>query len=123
MFKKGDKVYCEAGGYIHSKTSNVYGFTIPGNIEDFEDVRLTKPYILEVVNNVIFLENRKFMIIPKSLDYADIKTKIITSRYSNDDQMAIILNKDSSEEDTVLYNKMQEWREFAGEIAKAASNM
>ena len=29
-----------------------------------------------------------------------------------------MLNKDNSEEDTVLYDKMQEWREWSGRFAK-----
>ena len=43
---------------------------------------------------------------------------MIKLRYSNDDQLALILNKDNSEEDTELYNKMQEWREWSGTFAK-----
>lgn len=53
-----------------------------------------------------------------SNNYADWKAYIIKRRYSNDDQIAIILNKDLSEEDTLRYNKMQEWREWAGIAAK-----
>jgi hypothetical protein len=45
------------------------------------------------------------------------------SRYSNDDQMALILNNGKSEQDTLLYNKMQEWREWAGVIARTATNI
>jgi hypothetical protein len=29
-----------------------------------------------------------------------------------------MLNKDDSEEDLLLFTKMQEWREWSGEIAK-----
>ena len=42
---------------------------------------------------------------------------MIKKQYSNDDQMAIMLNAQLSEEDKVYYNKMQEWREFSGYIA------
>ena len=44
---------------------------------------------------------------------------LIKIRYSNDDQIAILLNKDSSEEDLLKYNKMQEWRDWASILAKA----
>lgn len=50
--------------------------------------------------------------------YADWKTTIIKWRYSNDDQIAIMLNKDESEEDLERYNKMQEWREWASTLSK-----
>ena len=43
---------------------------------------------------------------------------MIKLRYSNDDQLALMLNKDNSEEDKMYYDKMQEWREFSGHIAK-----
>jgi hypothetical protein len=38
-------------------------------------------------------------------------------RYSNDDQIAIILNKDESEKDKISYNRMQMWRRFADDLA------
>ena len=46
------------------------------------------------------------------------KKKFVNKQFTNDDQIAIILNKDESEEDTFLFNKMQEWRAWAGIIAK-----
>lgn len=50
--------------------------------------------------------------------YTDLKKYLIKKRYSNDDQIAIILNKDDSEEDQLAYQKMQEWREWASIFAK-----
>jgi hypothetical protein len=38
--------------------------------------------------------------------------------FPNNDQIAIILNKDDSEEDMLLFNKMQEWRRWSGVVAK-----
>lgn len=49
--------------------------------------------------------------------YADAKKFIISKRYSNDDQLAIILNKDDSDADALAFNKMQEWREWASLVA------
>lgn len=53
----------------------------------------------------------------KGKTYAEIKTFIIKLHYSNDDQIAIMLNKDMNEEAAEKYEKMQEWREFASEVA------
>ena len=52
--------------------------------------------------------------------YAHIKTFIIKLHYSNDDQIAIMLNNeiDMSGEATDRYREMQEWREYASSIAK-----
>lgn len=56
----------------------------------------------------------------KNMSYAAIKTFIIKLHYSNDDQIAIMLNNeiDMSGEATERYKKMQEWREYATTIAK-----
>lgn len=56
--------------------------------------------------------------LPNTLTYASLKTHFIHLRYTNDDQIAIILNKDDSDEDAFVYNKMQEWREWCGNLAK-----
>ena len=57
--------------------------------------------------------------IAENTSYGDIKAMLVKIRYSNDDQIAILLNKDSSEEDLLKYNKMQEWRDWASILAKA----
>jgi hypothetical protein len=51
-------------------------------------------------------------------DYRYYKSSIIKKRYSNDDQIAIMLNKDDSEEDNIRYDRMMQWREFAAELSK-----
>jgi hypothetical protein len=51
-------------------------------------------------------------------EYKDWKKKWINKQFTNDDQIAIMLNKDNSEEDLLLFNKMQEWREWSGIMAK-----
>ena len=51
--------------------------------------------------------------------YSDIKTFIIKLHYSNDDQIALMLNYQSNPtEYEDRYNGMQIWRNFASEIAK-----
>ena len=50
---------------------------------------------------------------------ADYKKAIIQKKYNNDDQIAIMLNKDSGEEvDLMAYRKMQEWREWSSLVAR-----
>ena len=41
-------------------------------------------------------------------DYGDWKKKLINKQFTNDAQIAIMLNKDDSEEDLLLFNKMQD---------------
>lgn len=51
-------------------------------------------------------------------DYVQWKTELIHHRYSNDDQIAIMLNKDDSAEDALRYERMQQWREWSSALAK-----
>lgn len=48
----------------------------------------------------------------------DEKRVIIGQLFSNDDQIAIMLNKDMSEDDAEVYGFMQSWREWVGELVK-----
>lgn len=123
MFAKGNKVYAEVGNYLRHKTKSVIGFTIVGGIEDFDECPLNNPLDIVLEQDKFFFNNRMFVCRPETMDYAGIKTKMITSRYSNDDQMALILNNGASEEDTDLFNKMQEWRSFAGDVAKTVVSL
>lgn len=123
MFAKGNKIYAEVGNYLRHKTKSVIGFTIVGDIEDFDEYPLNNPLDIVLEQDKFFFNNRMFVCQPKTMDYAGIKTKLITSRYSNDDQMALILNNGMSEDDTMLFNKMQEWRSFAGDIARSVVSL
>lgn len=118
MFQKGNKVYAEVGNYLRHKTKRMIGLTIVGNIEEFEEIPLNVPLDIVVENDMFFFNNRMFACKPETMDYAGIKTRLIISRYSNDDQMALILNHGKSDEDTKLFDKMQAWRDWAGEIAR-----
>lgn len=123
MFQNGNRIYAEVGNYLKHKDLRIIGLMIVGNIEDYEEHPLNNPLDIVVEKDKFFINNRMFMCVPKTMDYAGIKTKLITSRYTNDDQMAIILNNGKSEKDTEIYNKMQEWRDWSGVIAEQVVNM
>ena len=118
MFTKGEKVFSEEGKYLISKDKRKYGFVLKGNIEDYDELNLNDPLDIKISGDIILFQNNKLACLPETMDYVGIKTKIIKMKYSNDDQIAIILNKDNSSEDLELYNKMQNWRDWAGEFAR-----
>lgn len=118
MFTKGNKVYADAGKYLVSKDRRIIALNITGSIDDYDEEEINSPLDIEIKDGLIYYQNRKLICAPEIMDYAGIKTKMIKLRYSNDDQLALMLNKDNSEEDTELYNKMQEWREWSGTFAK-----
>lgn len=126
MFVKDNILYADAYKYLKHKTAPTVAMIVPltnSTIGDYEEVSFKDPLDIEVKDNTIYWGNRLFLIKVKSLKYADVKTAIIKSRYSDDDQMSIILNRDKGEEKEVLYQKMQEWRDFAGYIAKTVNNL
>jgi hypothetical protein len=118
MFTKGDKIYADTYKYLRHKTNPVVGLVIKGNESEIEEVDMTLPIQVVVKGNLITWENDKLAFIPHKMEYASIKEQIIKNRYSNDEQLAIILNKDLSEDGLKFYNRMQEWRDFAGELAR-----
>lgn len=120
MYKKGNVVYADAYKYLVHKSKGIIAFAQSGDVSDFEEKKLPMPikiidegsgfYSIQDVPKVKFYFSKS--------DYVTIKTEMIKKRYSNDDQIAIMLNAQLSEEDKVYYNKMQEWRDFSGYIAR-----
>lgn len=118
MFTKGEKVFSEEGKYLTSKDKRKYGFVLKGTIDEFDEFSINSPLDINISGNLILFQNNKLACYPETMDYVGIKTKLIKMKYSNDDQIALILNKDNSEEDALLYEHMQNWREWSGYFAK-----
>jgi hypothetical protein len=116
MYKINNKVYADAGYYLKRGSSIAYAMEDNGDeiqeIEaDIEDMQVLDSIILWSNNNLAQLRFNNGT-------YADYKKAIIQKKYNNDDQIAIILNKDSGDEtDIIAYIKMQEWRDWASQVA------
>lgn len=117
MFKKGDTVYAEAGHYLRHKSKALIALAIQGEADDFSEHPLDAPLDIEIQNDQVFYQHQDFVCRVTGFDYNSLKMSMIKSRYSNDDQIAIMLNKDNSGEDAMLYEQMQKWREWAGAFA------
>lgn len=114
MYIDRDIVYADANKYL--VCNNKVGFELPIdeniiektlNINDlFIDGKFAR------YNNGEFIQK-----LNPSWKYGDYKRDIIKKRYSNDDQIAIMLNKDDSSKDIIRYKKMMEWRVFASNLA------
>lgn len=115
MYTDKNIIYADAGKYL--KRDHLIAFQIPEsyNVQEFDlntsDIHITG-------NLAYYNNNLCAQFINPNWKYSDYKKDIIKKRYSNDDQIAIILNKDDSEEDKIRYQKMMEWREFAATLAK-----
>lgn len=109
-------VYADAGYYLKRGSSIAFQF-------EFSDDIIEEEIILDdmhISNSLILYSNDNIaQSVINNGTYADYKKALIKKKYSNDDQIAIMLNKDSGEEiDLLAYDKMQEWREWASIVAK-----
>lgn len=118
MYKIGDTIYADAGHYLIDRGTICF-FSINN---DVTEVRIPKNDAV-AVGEYIFFAGRKLA--QKRLDnYADYKAALVKKVYSNDDQIAIMLNVGSGDaKDVLRYNKMQEWREWAGRLARVFVNL
>lgn len=120
MYKKGNVVYADAYKYLVHKSKGIIAFALSGDESEFEEKKFPMPIkIIDEGNGFYSIQDvPKVKFYFSKSDYATVKTEMIKKRYSNDDQIAIMLNAQLSEEDKLYYDKMQEWREFSGHIAK-----
>lgn len=121
MYQIKDVIYADAGFILKYKNKIAYNFR-DVDIKDVSEIAIDLNDMF-IKNNKIVYSNGLLMEIKSCNTYADWKSKIVNKQFTNDDQIAIILNKDDSEEDLLLYNKMQEWRKWAGVVAKKIKNL
>lgn len=114
MYQIKNKIYADAGYVL--KYNNKVAFSFED--VDANDILETKLNLENIHKNGNFVVYDGLRDRITHLDYSRLKSRFINKQFTNDDQIAIILNKDNSKEDTLLFNKMQEWRDFASVIAK-----
>lgn len=117
MYRIGNYDFADAGYYLKRGSSIAYFFEDNG--EEIQEIASTVDDMHIVGLIILWSEDKLAQRMFKNGTYADYKKAIIQKKYSNDDQIAIILNKDSGlEEDLFAYQKMQEWRDWASIVAK-----
>ena len=117
MFTINNTIYADAGNILIG--DNKVGYQFIGKESEFKEQKI-KYDDINIKGSFIKYDNGRLLEhIPRQPSCGYFKSRIIKKRYSNDDQIAILLNKDSSEEDLLKYNKMQEWRDWASILAKA----
>ena len=121
MYKVRDKVYADAGKILVGE--NKIGYVFSGELSDFReediiisDMRVDGQFL--VYSNGMIVE-----MYDRNATYETQKSKYVKRLFSNDDQIAIMLNKDKSAADAELYEKMQEWRDWCGVLAKKVASL
>lgn len=115
MFAIKDITYADAGNLIRG--ARTLGFQSLSSWGEFteEAVNLDD---MRLVDGVVVCNGGMFHWTFPQTDYGSVKKHVIGLRYSNDDQIAIILNREESEDGALAYDKMQEWRDWASVVAK-----
>lgn len=116
MIIESDIVKAEEGKILIYKPDNIICgkaarlVTYKGHqrtVEDFEEID---------EDLVINIDGTNYTFVDQS--YAEIKTFIIKLHYSNDDQIALMLNyQNNPSKYEQAYQNMQNWRDYAGNIA------
>ena len=120
MYIKNNVVYADAGNILVA--TNAIGYSLMADIANIQEQQIN---LQDMKLEGEFLKYSDGLIVQryKNLDYAGWKADIIKWRYTTDDQIAIILNKDESAEKLLEYNRMQEWRDWAGTLANKILNI
>ena len=120
MYIEKDIVYSEPGSCL--RYQNKIGYQFCGDFDVIEEPIDFDQYTIK--QNVVYFHNGLIAFtLHSDWTYSDYKRHIIKTRYSNDDQIAIILNKDDSDDDLLKYNRMMEWRKFSAFLAKRLINL
>ena len=120
MYIDKNIIYAEPGKYLVYKNRIAFQLPASGGIAEHQ-LNIDD---MHIKNNLVYYNNDLFVHRwHKNWKYADYKREIIKSRYSNDDQIAIMLNKDDSEEDLLRYERMMQWRVFAATLAHKIINI
>lgn len=117
MYTIGNRTYADAGYYLKRGSSIAYSFDRNG--EEIQEVVSTIDDMHKAGPVVLWSGGKLAQRVFRNGVYGDYKKAIIQKKYSNDDQIAIMLNRESGEAtDLLAYEKMQEWREWASLVAK-----
>ena len=120
---EGKALYCTWNNRIHTEEVGL------GHIHyRYGPKPLDTPYLLTekdyedvdpIGENEIILDGVRYEV--ESKEYAYLKAFVVKLRYSNDDQIALMLNyQENPEAYREAYEEMQAWRDKAGFVAKHA---
>lgn len=110
MYRYGDKIIADAGYCLVLGEQSLFSVSVE-NSDKVTEKELPENYVIAPHDTCIFGGAFSCKI------SKTIKAELIKQVYSNDDQIAIILNKDNSEEDMLAFNRMQDWRKWASKVA------
>ena len=121
MYKIRNKVYADAGSILIGKNKRGYSFL--GEVSDFSEKAIRLDDMKVDGQFLVYSDGLIRELYDPNATYEQLKAKYVKRLFSNDDQIAIMLNKDKSAADAELYERMQEWRDWCGVLAKKVANL
>lgn len=119
MFTVSDKIYASAGNLL--KKENWIGFKCKASDNITEIPIITDD--IKIKNNMFIWNNGKNQLpIISNGTHEDYKKRLISKIFSNDDQIALILNKDLDKESSIAFEEMQNWRSYFSTFIKTKIN-
>jgi hypothetical protein len=120
MYTINDKIYAEPGKFLLNG-ANV-GLEMPIDLKDGTmelDIDLSDLVVrsFNAYKVAVCSEDNVSFPVAELNTYEDILAAIIEMRYSGNDQVLLILNKENSDEDYEAYQRMANWVEFAEQVA------
>lgn len=116
MYKIRNKVYADAGRILIGNRKR--GYVFEGDLQDFKEENISMRDMHIEGDFVVYSKGKCRELYSPYTTYEEYKTRFVRKIYSNDDQIAIMLNRGRSEQDNMAFEKMQEWRDWAGSLAK-----
>lgn len=116
MYKVRNKVYADAGNLLIG--NNKVGYVFLGELKEFSEKAIQLDDMRIEGDFLVYSNGRIRELYNPNMTYEQLKAKYVKRLFSNDDQIAIMLNKDRSVEDAELFDKMQEYRDWCGTLAK-----
>ena len=119
MFTISNKTYASAGNLL--KKDRWMGFSCKTSDGIIEIPIVTDD--IKIKNGMFIWNNGKnqFPVIPNGT-YGEYKKGLINKIFSNDDQIALILNKDFDKDSSIAFEEMQKWREYFSVFVKTKIN-
>ena len=110
MYQIRNTVYSEAGYILLG--NNKKGYQFEGQPSDFTEEKIILDDMKVQGEFVTYSNGSIIQYIGSNPDYGQLKGDMVKRRYTNDDQIAIMLNEDAD-----AMEKMQAWRDWSTQVA------
>lgn len=122
MYTKDKRIYADAGKYLKNGLTVGISMEIEmlDGIEEIDvdlndlNIRRSGEYTIAVCSG-----EKVSYLIPSSPTFDSVKKTVLSHRFSEEEQLSIVVNKEFSDEGREDYERLQAWSDFAEKVTKA----